>query len=303
MAKKVISNKTKSIKKINPWVLAKTSDGTIQITYTIPFATIKKELDHVLHEFAGKINVPGFRKGKAPITKVREKVPQNELYEHTLSHILPSLLGETIQKEKLKLAIYPKFQLISAEDNKDWQVQAISCEVPEFELGDYKKDIVGAARTGALWTPDKGSKEEKPKELTTEQKEQIVIETLIKTVKINIPNVLVQEEVNSRLSKLLERIEKLGLSLEQYLASLGKNAESIRDEYEKQAIQALTLDMVLLKIAEIEKLEASDKDVEDAINQAVTSGGSGQFNTPEQRSVVHTVLKKRKTLEKLTSYL
>jgi hypothetical protein len=36
---------------------------------------------------------------------------------------------------------------------------------------------------------------------------------------------LIDEEVNSRLSKLLERIEKLGLTLESYLSSIGKTAQ------------------------------------------------------------------------------
>ena len=71
------------------WVVAKASDGTIQITYTIAYSLIKKEEDKTIEEYKSKVAVPGFRKGMAPASKVRAQIPQNELVEHTLSHILP----------------------------------------------------------------------------------------------------------------------------------------------------------------------------------------------------------------------
>jgi len=45
---------------------------------------------------------------------------------------------------------------------------------------------------------------------------------LLRNIKIEIPKLLIEEEVNTRLSQLLERIEKLGLDLEKYLQTIGK---------------------------------------------------------------------------------
>ena len=103
-----------------------------------------------MSEMAKDIEIPGFRKGTAPITKVREKIPQNTLIEHSLGHILPKALAEAMDNEKLKLAIYPKFELIKAEENESWQIRGITCELPEVDLGEYKKLIAGEIRSASL---------------------------------------------------------------------------------------------------------------------------------------------------------
>src|SRR6185369_9129055 len=164
-----------------------------------------KERTHVEKELVENVEVHGFRKGKAPLEKALEKVPESTIIEHTLQHILPALLGKAMTEEKLRLAIYPKFELLKANPDEDWMVRAISAELPEVELGDYKKIIKGEAASSSLWTPDKGSKE--PVKLTPDQKQQIAIKALLDHVKITLPYILIEEETNSRLGQLLERIE------------------------------------------------------------------------------------------------
>jgi len=134
-----------------------------------------------------------------------EKVPEASVIEHALSHILPHLLSEAIKEHKLTLAVYPKFELVSAKEGEDWQVRALTCEVPTFELGDYKKNI-----SGEIASRQVGAK----KDLSPEEKEQSVIKALLTGIKLEIPKLLIEEEVNSRLSNLLGRVEKLGLNLE-----------------------------------------------------------------------------------------
>jgi trigger factor len=147
MAKtKVSEDKTTS-------VVAKESDGNIQITFTIPFEIIKKAQDDTLVEFAKDAEIPGFRKGKAPLDKVAAKISQSALMEHSLGHILPKALAEAINVHKLKLAIYPKFELVSAENEKDWQIRGVTCELPEIDLGDYKKIIQGENRAASIVVP------------------------------------------------------------------------------------------------------------------------------------------------------
>lgn len=280
--------------------VAKEADGSVQITFTIPYKAISETQSHVLSELAEKADIPGFRRGKAPIEKVREKISKEALIEHILSHILPKMLGRAIDDNKLKLVMYPKYQLISAKDNEDWQVRAISAEVPEFELGDYKKTVAGAIRSKGIWTPGKG--EDKAKEPTKEEKEQEVIKSLLEGVKISIPKVLAEEEVNVRLARLLERIEKLGLTLESYLASVGKTPDGLRAEYERQAKDTIALDLILSKIADKEDIKISEGEVDAAVFAGSTDPKlTGELNTPERRSMILAILKKRAALSSLTS--
>ena len=280
-------------------VIARETDGNIQITFPVPFSVIRKEEDETLKEFAKDAEIPGFRKGMAPIAKVAEKIPQSKIVEHSLGHILPKALSEAVTENNLKIAVYPKFELISAEEGKDWQVRGITCELPEVNLGDYKKAVQGAFRASTLWTPDKGKPEEK-KELSAEQKEQVVIKTLLENVKITIPAILIEEEADSRLSNLLSRLEKLGLALETYLSSIGKKAEDLRADYANQAKDAIALDLILTKIAQEEDIKVDPKDVDSAMGVAQVSKTS-ENGTPEdpegRKRLLESILKRRGALD------
>lgn len=279
-------------------VIAREEDGNIQITFTIPFSVVKAAKEETIKEFAKDAEIPGFRKGMAPIDKVAEKIPQNKLVEHSLSHILPKALADAVTENKLKIAVYPKFELVSADEGKDWQIRGITCELPGVDLGDYKKAVTGASRASSLWTPDKGKPEEK-KEPTHEEKEQIVIKAILESVKVTVPKILIEEEADSRLSNLLARLEKLGLALENYLASIGKKAEDLRADYANQARQAITLDLVLTKIAEAEAIKVDQKEVDAALNmsQAAKNKGENKEDEESQRRYIESILKRRSALD------
>lgn len=269
--------------------VAKSDDGTIQITFTVPYPTVKESQKTVIEEYAKTAEIPGFRKGKAPIDKVKEKIDPDTLIEKSLSRLLPKALGDAITQHKLRPAIYPKFEVIRANADEAWQIRAITCELPEVNLSDYKKII---------------TQKEKTKEQTREEKEQEVIKILLDSIKIDIPKILINEEVNSRLANLLQRIEKLGLTLESYLSSLGKNSETLRGEYETQAKNTIVLDLILNKISAEEKIQISEEQINDALKAASSDPKLFEkLNTPEQRLLVKGVLQRRSALDYLVSLL
>jgi trigger factor len=285
-------------------VLAKSDDGTIQITLTFPFDQIDKLRQETLLELAKDVEIPGFRKGKAPLTKVSEKISQNSLIEKTLSKILPKAFGDAIRKHKINPTVYPKFELIKATDGEDWQVRAITCEFPKIDLGEYKQEISNIAKTSDIWTPDKGDlSKTADKKPTRDEIEQNIVKILVKNAKIQIPKVLIDEEINSRLSKLLERIEKLGITLEGYLASIGKTVDQLRTDYHTQAEEAIKLDFILIKIAELEKVVVTEAEIESAIQASSTADPKiiERLNTPDQRRIIETILKRRKVIDNLAS--
>lgn len=287
-------HKTQITEKITS-VIAREGNGNVQITFTIPFAAIKKAQDDTIAEMAKDMEIPGFRKGNAPLAKVTEKIPQQHLVEHSLGHLLPQALSDAIEKHKLKIAIYPKFELISAKDGEAWQIKGVTCELPEFELGDYKKAVQGSIAAKNLWTPDKGQPEKQAKP-TREEMESIVIGALLENIKIEIPQILIEDESDSRLSNLLARLEKLGLALESYLASINKRAEDLRAEYASQARSAISLDLILNKIAQTEKIEVTEKEIDEAMS--ISNATKSPKEDPESRKrLLESILKRRKALD------
>lgn len=275
-------------------VIAREDNGNIQITFTIPNAIVKATEDETVKEFAKDAEIPGFRKGMAPLSKVAEKISQNQLIEHSLSHILPKALAETVTENKLKIAVYPKFELISAKEGEDWQIRGVTCELPEITLGDYKTVVGGALRAESIIVPGTNN------EISAEKKEQAVVKALLSTIKVTIPQILIDDEADSRLSNLLSRLEKLGLALESYLASIGKKPEDLRADYARQAREAITLDLALTKIAAEEDIKIDPKEIDSAMgmNQAINQP---QDQTPEdleqRRRLVESILKRRAALD------
>ncbi|OGM21394.1 hypothetical protein A2955_05340 [Candidatus Woesebacteria bacterium RIFCSPLOWO2_01_FULL_37_19] len=286
------------------YVIGREDDGTIQITFTVPYALIKKNKDEVLKEISKEVTVPGFRKGMAPIEKATGYIPENTVLEKILTKILPRLLAESIKKEKLMLAIYPKFELVKAKEDEDWQIRATSCELPKVELGEYKKIISGVLRSKSIWTPSSSAKQdidEKDKD-TRLAREQEVLKALIETVKIKIPKILIEEEVNIHLSKLLEKIEKLGLNLDSYLASIGKTADDLRKDYEKQSSDSISLELILNEIANAENIKVSNTELDDAITASqADSKLASDVSNPDKHRYIESVLKRRKALQYLIS--
>jgi FKBP-type peptidyl-prolyl cis-trans isomerase (trigger factor) len=274
-------------------VIAREDDGNIQITFTIPYILIQAAQEETVMEMAKDIEIAGFRKGSAPLSKVREKIPQGTLIEHSLGHLLPKALSEAVTENKLKIAVYPRFELVSAKENEAWQIKGTTCELPEVALGEYKKAVAGALRSDSIIVPGKENKEK-----TREEKESLVLKALVESVKINIPRILIEEEADSRISSLLARLEKLGLALESYLASMNKKAEDLKAEYAQQAKDAISIDLILNKIAETENLKVEEKEVDSAFQMSqATAGKESSEDTENRKRYIESILKRRKALD------
>ena len=273
-------------------VVAKEDDGNIQITFTIPAELIASTKSDAVKELSKDITVQGFRKGMAPLPKVEEKISPEKLTEHVLSQILPKAFSDAVTNEKINPAIYPKFEAVKIEPDTDWQIRATTCELPKIVLGDYKKKLEGELRSKSIMVPGK--------EITKDEKESNLIKAILETIKINIPKILIEEEVNGRLSQLLSRIEKLGLSLEGYLKSVGKTPDKLREEYVIQAKDAISLELILNEVANEEKIDVDEKKVDEFIK---STGSDPTKVEKDQRNALKRVILRRSALDKLASLM
>lgn len=290
--------------------LARQDDGTIQLTITVPDSIVKEKREEALGHLIQDLEVPGFRKGKAPRDVALKHIEQQQLSNHLLQHILPEAYTQAIEQHKLQPVLTPRLELIKTDEGEDWVIRATTCELPEVNLGDYKKEILGMARAQDIWLPGQAgqapaSKQAgqagSQKQLTREEKEQKVIKKLLEIVKIQIPKILIDRQVEERLAQLLDQLQKLGLSIEQYLSSTGKTLDSLKEEYRRQAEETLKLEFALNKIAQLEKIKVGDDELESIINAAGSEEAKKQLSTPQQKAVVRSILYRRKALDRLVA--
>lgn len=267
--------------------LHKTDDGTIELTITLPWSDIQKTFDSVVTETASSVEIPGFRKGKAPKTMVEESVDKTKVYEETIKRLVPKAYTGAVSEHKLSPIMMPQIELKEASEGKDWVILAKTCERPTVTLKDYKK-AVGDVKTNII-VPGKAQ----PEKPSVDK----VLDALLTAVEAKLPEILLEHEVTHQLSQLVDQTKKLGLTIEQYLSSTGKTADSVRAEYRTQAIKNLTLEFALEAIAEKEHVTVGDDEVAKLI--ATTKTDEEKKSLESQRYYLTSLLRRQKTVDLL----
>lgn len=309
MAKKKVASPEANDTK---FVVARLDDGTLQLNLTIPFEEVQNVRELVTKKLIEDLEIPGFRKGKAPTDVAIKHIDKQRIYETTLQNLLPEHYSKAVVSFSLNPILAPRFELISVEEDRDWQVRAITCETPIVSLGEYKEKIKGELAKASIWVPGRDSDKKQVTgnkgdgDLSPEEKEQAVIKVLLEEAQVKVAKPLIEEEINHKLSQLLEQVQKLGLSIEQYLSSTGKTVEQLRGEYAQQSLESLKIVLALNKIAQDEKITIEEKDVQEvlsATNLATSDqkGSLDQRDIESQKRMIHSVLLRRKTLEYLAS--
>ncbi len=87
------------------------------------------------------------------------------------------------------------------------------------------------------------------------------LQAMIDTVTVELPESLVEEETEHRISHARERAERAGLTLEQVLESQGWDEARLREDSREHAVRAIESDLVLEGIARTEKLEVTADEI------------------------------------------
>jgi trigger factor len=86
---------------------------------------------------AKKVNVPGFRKGKAPRQMVELHVGKEALYDEALDHLIGPAYAEAVVESGIDPVDRPAVDLVQIEEGKDLIFKAKVTVKPEVELGEY----------------------------------------------------------------------------------------------------------------------------------------------------------------------
>lgn len=266
--------------------LAKAQDGTITLTITLPQEQVKKTWEAVVTKAVENAELPGFRKGKAPREIVEEKLDKMHIQEDVLRELLPKAYSDAVVEHKIRPIMSPRIHVTKLDEGQDWEFQAVTCEIPEVTLGDYKKKVGAVTAKAKIVVPGKEQQEVNMDEL---------IRALLESVTVTIPQVLIDSEIDRLLSQMLDEVKSLGLSLDQYLASTHKTIDQLRSEYAERAKNDITFEFALQKIADEEKITVEEKEVDEAINKAKDE--TERQNLEANKYLLASILRQQKTLD------
>ncbi|MGI6554389.1 MAG: trigger factor [Bacillota bacterium] len=378
----------------------KIENNRAQLTLTIEAEQVDSALDRAYRKIVKEVNIPGFRKGKAPRKIVENHLGTEPIFKEALDFILPEAYTKAVEETKIRPINQPEISIEQFEEGKDL-ILTINVDVrPEVKLGEYKgleikkpevkvsqeaveehlktlqsryaklvsvpdepikegdialidykgyidgqtfaggiednyaleigsgtfiegfeEQLIGAKAgdevTVNVTFPEKYResnlagkpaefkvtvKEVKRKELAPlddefakdvsefdtleelkadiekrlkekmeKQARQDMREEVIKKVvdasSVDVPQILVDRRVDAHMSRLSERLQAQGFSLEQYCEAADTTEEEIREKYQEQAYQSVKTDLVLEEIAETEKIEVKEEEIIEEIQE------------------------------------
>lgn len=133
-------------------------------------------------------------------------------------------------------------------------------EMPEIN-DDFVKDVSEFDTLDEL-KADVRSNLEKSKAARAEaQMKNSVIEKVYEANDIDVPDVMVESEIDNMVAEFEQSLSSQGMELNSYLEYFGKDANGFREELKEEAFKKTKTRMIVSAVAEQEKLEASEEDI------------------------------------------
>jgi len=275
--------------------------NTTQLVVDVPKADIKKEEEDAFVRLQQKLTVEGFRQGKVPKTIAEKHIHKDDLYQELAQKMISRIYQELLAKEGLRPIISPKVDLVKAKEGEDWQIKITVAEKPTITLGDYKKvikEVKSKVQKSSIWVPGKDKQEKKPEEDKNKLLNE-VLTALLNEAKIEVSDLVIGEEINHRLTHLIDEIQKIGLTTENYLKSKNLTMDSLKAQFRKETEDTYKLEFILAEIADKENLKVEQADLDKLF---VNIKDEKERNKAKQNSYYYaTILRKQKTLDYLIS--
>lgn len=139
-------------------------------------------------------------------------------------------------------------------------------EIKEKELpvidDEFAKDVSEFDTLEELRVDIKNKLEEQANNKAEKELRNSVVENVVSKVEISLPDVLVERQIDSMLKDFEYQLSYQGLNLEYYYQMSGTKEEDIRNQMRDDAINRLKSQLVLEKIAEVEKIDATEEELQ-----------------------------------------
>ncbi|MCJ7740859.1 trigger factor family protein, partial [Candidatus Microgenomates bacterium] len=128
--------------------------STVEIEIKISWDEIKVTYEKIFDQVTKELELPGFRKGKAPKELAEKNVNKTKIFEEVIREIIPKAYANAIKEHNLQPIISPKIEVMKAKENEEWVVKATIALRPKVTLKSYKEKIKEAKKPKAkIWTP------------------------------------------------------------------------------------------------------------------------------------------------------
>ena len=110
----------------------------LKLTFNVPAEVFDEGMKKVYAKTAKYFNIPGFRKGKAPMALVERTYGSEMFYEDTFNEIVPEIFEKEVAENNIEVVSKPEIDIVEIGKGKELIFTAIVQVKPEVKLGKYK---------------------------------------------------------------------------------------------------------------------------------------------------------------------
>ena len=100
-----------------------------------------------------------------------------------------------------------------------------------------------------------------------------VVEAVLETTEFEVPAALTDREVENQINRFAQQMQMQGISLAQYFEMTGQTIEAMKEQMREGSEKAVKTDLVLSEIAKVEKIEATEEEVNNEIEMMAAMYG------------------------------
>lgn len=122
--------------------LEKLEDGLATLSVEVDSSRVEAALEEAYRRLVKRVNVPGFRRGRAPRPVLERHVGKAALWDEALERLLPESYHAAVASTGIEPVDEPKFQVESMAEGEPLVFKATVWVRPEVQLGDYRSIAV-----------------------------------------------------------------------------------------------------------------------------------------------------------------
>ena len=219
-----------------------------------------KDGDMTVIDFEGFIDGEAFDGGKG------ENYPLTIGSHSFIDTFEEQMIGMNIGEEKELNVTFPEDYHAENLKGKPATFKVTVKEIKEKQLPELDDDFaqdVSDFDTLAEYKDDLKKKIAERKESEAKaKKESEAIEKVVEAAKMDIPQAMIDTQVNRMLEDFAMRLQQQGLSVEQYFQYTGMTADKIMEEIKPEAVKRIKNSLVLEAVAKAENIEVSEEEFE-----------------------------------------
>ncbi|MDQ5971420.1 MAG: Trigger factor [Patescibacteria group bacterium] len=311
----------------------KLAKSEVEIISSISAETLASYEAKALEHAGERMEIPGFRKGKAPVDILKQNINGMMLLEEMAEMAISDAYPKILEESKIDAIGRPEITITKVALGTDLEFKIKTAVIPEMTLPDYKKiskeenakeenkkeitveeadvtkvvDDLRKMRAHQSMPAHEHVEGEKHPELTEEQlpkvdeefvksfgkfetveeftnkirenvkieketaqKDKIrmaIIEKIVADTKCEIPEILINSEIQKMMYKLEADITNMGFKIEDYFKQIGKTMEDVSKEWRADAEKRAMLELIIHNISVKENLKPADADIEKETDQ------------------------------------